>query len=117
MRVPSVKREGGGRFSESIPTAKEIYGSGKLVRRMSDAPRGTRREDVRETALLNFELYLTVMAAFVLGGVMGSILAIGAGVAVAIWGTVLAAVAVAFGAMAVQLLVNAPVDRAKSWYR
>lgn len=67
--------------------------------------------------MLNFELYLTVMAAFVLGGVMGSILAVGAGFVVAVWGTVLAAVAVGFGAMAVQLLVNSPAKGAKAWYR
>lgn len=84
---------------------------------MSDADSGAPVEGVKETALLNFELYLAVMVAFVLGGIMGSILAAGAGVVVAVWGTTLAAVAVAFGVMSVQLLVNSPADRARTWYR
>lgn len=84
---------------------------------MSDTTQDDGLQNVTESALLNFELYLAVMAAFALGGIMGSILAAGAGVAVAIWGTTLAALAVGFGIMAIQLLVNSPVERATSWYR
>ncbi len=65
------------------------------------------------TAFQHFELYLMVMTAFVLGGLMGAVVGAGAGLAVAIWTTALGAMAIAVGVVAVDVLVVTPRRKRK----
>ncbi len=67
-------------------------------------------ERLPDASFRDFEVFMTVMLAFVLGGIMGAALATGAGMMVAIWVTVLAAIAVTVGVLATELLVDAPQE-------
>lgn len=75
---------------------------------MYDEDGGSIVDRLARAAFQHFELYLMVMTAFVLGGLMGAVVGAGAGLALAIWTTALGAMAVAVGVIAVDVLVVSP---------